>query len=173
MEQRDTTGGRVTAVGEDPSSQAPGVTVIARMAGAETGGVWSLVECVLARYQIGPPLHRHTYTTELIYVLEGTLVVTLGPRTVTALPGSAAVVPPGMVHTCFNPTAASVRLLLFRSPCHSAYDRRTLAALAALAWERHAPDAPAQAILQHEYDQFAVDARDGREPAAPSAGAEA
>lgn len=149
--------GWVTSTGVEPVVRIAGATVIARVSGRDTGGAWSLIETTLYRYYTRTPAHWHAHTTEMLYILEGTLVVTLGPQTVTATPGSVVFVPPGVVHTCFNPTAASARLLLFRSPSSGTQDRQVLSELAGWAWQRLLPGDPARERLERDYDQQTVD----------------
>jgi mannose-6-phosphate isomerase-like protein (cupin superfamily) len=52
----------------------------------------------------------------VFYVLEGTLTLRLGDRTIEASPGSFACVPPGVVHTFRNDSGGPVRLLNFNTP---------------------------------------------------------
>jgi quercetin dioxygenase-like cupin family protein len=52
----------------------------------------------------------------MFYVLEGTLTLRLGDRTIEAGPGSFACVPPGVVHTFRNDSDGPVRLLNFNTP---------------------------------------------------------
>ena len=52
----------------------------------------------------------------MFYVLEGTLTLRLGDRTIEAGPGSFACVPPGVVHTFANDGEGPVRLLNFNTP---------------------------------------------------------
>jgi oxalate decarboxylase/phosphoglucose isomerase-like protein (cupin superfamily) len=52
----------------------------------------------------------------MFYVLDGTLTLRLGDRTIEAGPGSFACVPPGVVHTFRNDSDDPVRLLNFNTP---------------------------------------------------------
>jgi oxalate decarboxylase/phosphoglucose isomerase-like protein (cupin superfamily) len=52
----------------------------------------------------------------MFYVLEGTLTLRLGDRTIKSGPGSFACVPPGVVHTFRNDGDGPVRLLNFTTP---------------------------------------------------------
>jgi quercetin dioxygenase-like cupin family protein len=49
-------------------------------------------------------------------VLEGTLTLRLGDRTIEAGPGTFACVPPGVVHTFRNDSDGAVRVLSFNTP---------------------------------------------------------
>jgi oxalate decarboxylase/phosphoglucose isomerase-like protein (cupin superfamily) len=52
----------------------------------------------------------------MFYVLEGTLTLRLGDRTIEAGPGTFACVPPGVVHTFRNASDGPVRVLNFNTP---------------------------------------------------------
>ena len=52
----------------------------------------------------------------MFYVLDGTLTVRLGDRTIEAVPGSFVCVPPGVVHTFRNDSDGPVRFLNFNPP---------------------------------------------------------
>jgi mannose-6-phosphate isomerase-like protein (cupin superfamily) len=134
-----------------------GVAVTVYTAGSDTGGAWSLVDITLARYTCGLTLHVHTHTTERLTVLEGLLVCTLDGRTITLGRGDRIDVPPGVAHTCFNPTAAPTRLRLWRAPVPPDQQRDDLAALTALAWQAMVPDPADRARLAQAYDQQAAE----------------
>jgi mannose-6-phosphate isomerase-like protein (cupin superfamily) len=138
------------------SPETSSVTVMVHTAGIDTGGAWSLVELTLARYTCGLPLHVHAHTTERLTVLEGLLVCTLGTRTITLRCGDRVEVPPGIAHTCFNPTAALARLRLWRAPVPPDQQRADLAALTVLAWQTIVRDPADQARLYQMYDQQPV-----------------
>ncbi|MFL5804518.1 MAG: cupin domain-containing protein [Roseiflexaceae bacterium] len=42
--------------------------------------------------------------------------ITLGEETITATPGASVYIPPGVVHTFFNPTAEPVKFLVWLTP---------------------------------------------------------
>ena len=52
----------------------------------------------------------------MFYVLDGTLTLRLGDRTIEAGSGTFACVPPGVVHTFRNDSDGPVRLLNFNTP---------------------------------------------------------
>lgn len=67
----------------------------------DTGGVFSVVELVTPP-QGGVSLHVHEREDELVYVLDGTLEVTLGDQTMTATAGVLALLPRGIPHAFTN-----------------------------------------------------------------------
>jgi len=91
-----------------------GLTVLAT--GAETGGVFALVTLTLPPHDVGPPLHCHPQQSEGCYVVAGTLALACNDCTTTLTAGTAALVPAGMMHTCWNPTAAPTTVLLIYRP---------------------------------------------------------
>jgi len=84
--------------------------------GAQTAGAFALAELVQPRELPGPPLHVHRECDETYYVLEGTLTVRLGARTIDAVAGSFVLIPRGVVHTFTNRGARPARFLGTISP---------------------------------------------------------
>ena len=103
-------------------------TTVMKATAATTGGAFSLAEATFPPGMAGPPPHAHHHTTDTFYVLEGTLRVTLGERTLDAPAGSYILVPPGVVHTFANASAASVRFLNLNAPGGGEHYLRDLAA---------------------------------------------
>jgi quercetin dioxygenase-like cupin family protein len=80
----------------------------------ETGGAYALIEHTVVAD--GPPPHIHTAEEEAFYVLEGTLDVLVGERTVTATAGDFVLVPRGTVHTFSRAGSTAAKVLLIISP---------------------------------------------------------
>ena len=104
------------APGEGRTITGLGVSIIYRVSNEATGGAWALLEYVAPPHFGGPPPHWHAHTAELFYILEGTVAFMLGEETIMAAPGTSVHVPPGLVHTFFNPTADPVRFLVWLTP---------------------------------------------------------
>lgn len=99
------------------------------------------------------PAHVHRATTEWFYVLSGTLAFTLNDETIMARSGSFLVVTPGVVHTFWNPTAATATLLGTQSRADFAdYLTDVTAYLATTSWPPL--DMTPLHTLAAEYDQF-------------------
>src|SRR5436190_11889464 len=81
-----------------------------------TDGGFFLSETVVEPGFPGPPLHRHRELTDMFYVLEGTLTLTVDGDEAEAPPGTFACVPPGTVHTFANCSDGPVRFLNFNIP---------------------------------------------------------
>jgi mannose-6-phosphate isomerase-like protein (cupin superfamily) len=64
---------------------------------------------------IAPP-HIHHSDDEAWYVLEGVLHVRRGDEVLEARAGSAVLIPRGMIHTYWNPSAERTRYLLMMTP---------------------------------------------------------
>ena len=82
----------------------------------DVGGSYSLHENILPAGSPGPRPHIHRNHEEAFYVLEGELMMRIGPRMITASVGSFLVVPRGVVHQPSNPGAQPARVLLIFSP---------------------------------------------------------
>ena len=113
--------------GEGEHHDAGAAQIVIKAAGEHTGGAFFLTESTLAPGFAGPPPHRHRQLHDMFYVLEGTLTLRLGYRTVKAGPGSFACVPPGVVHTFRNDSDGPVRLLNFNTPAGFEHYMRDLA----------------------------------------------
>jgi len=71
--------------------------LLLRLAGADTGGAYSLVEQI---DQPGPgvPLHIHEREDEAFHVVEGGVELQLGDRALVGGPGTTAFLPRGIAH---------------------------------------------------------------------------
>ena len=108
--------GIVLAPGGGDSHALVGVVLTFKTVGAQSGGRWLVMEYNAPPQASGPPPHWHKVTTEIFYVLEGTLTLSAGDATINAGPGGYAYVPPGTVHTFSNQTDAPVKFLAVASP---------------------------------------------------------
>lgn len=64
----------------------------------------------------GPKPHLHERHADSFYVLEGELEFRVGGEMVRAGPGSALLVPPGVVHAFTNPGPGRARFLNIKAP---------------------------------------------------------
>jgi mannose-6-phosphate isomerase-like protein (cupin superfamily) len=83
--------------GEGPIYWILGLPGQAKATGAQTAGMFSLVEA-LCPPGYATPLHIHYLEDEALYVLKGQLSVTIGGRTVAADAGSFVYQPRGIAH---------------------------------------------------------------------------
>lgn len=87
-----------------------------RLAAADTGGVFSLCEYVIAGEGPSPPIHVHERTDETFHVLEGRLLVHVEHEDVHLDPGATLFVRRGSKHTFANPSSDPVRFLILYTP---------------------------------------------------------
>lgn len=81
----------------------------------DTGGAWSVVELKeLPGYKT--PFHKHNYTDEAYYVLEGVLTAKIADKTYELPAGSYIVIPRGTPHGQANFGKVPVRVLLTMTP---------------------------------------------------------
>ena len=102
--------------GEGRSVRLLGERYAVKLAGAETGGAFALVETEVPPGAAGPPPHRHHRTDETFYVLSGELEYTADGATVRAGAGSVVRVPRGVLHTYRNAGAEPARQLVAIAP---------------------------------------------------------
>src|SRR5678816_422285 len=86
------------------------------LAGAETGGGFSLVEHPIPPRTLAAPLHRHDREDEYSYVLEGRMGALLGDEVVYAEPGDLVFKPRQQWHTFWNAGDEPCRILEIISP---------------------------------------------------------
>jgi quercetin dioxygenase-like cupin family protein len=82
----------------------------------DTGGRFSVMEHRLAAHGPHPPVHVHDQLDYAIYILEGTVVLTVEQRQLTAPAGSFALVPYGIAHSFANPSDTVARLVEVDAP---------------------------------------------------------
>lgn len=86
------------------------------LASHDTGGSFALVTLTLPPFCAGDAPHSHPAHAEGWYVLGGSLAVTVGDHTLMLRVGETALVPPGVLHTCWNPTATTTTVLQIAIP---------------------------------------------------------
>jgi quercetin dioxygenase-like cupin family protein len=108
--------GEVLPAGAGEAVTAAGVAITFKTTGAKSAGQFLTLEYTAPPRFSGPPPHWHKVTTEIFYVLEGSLTVTIDGQSTTVGPGGYAFVPPGVVHGFANQTDAPVRYFGIASP---------------------------------------------------------
>jgi mannose-6-phosphate isomerase-like protein (cupin superfamily) len=93
-----------------------GMTITLRTMSQESDSACAVFESTVTPYFTGHQPHVHRLTTEVFYIIQGSLAFTLGDETVIARQGSVVHVAPGVVHRFWNPTAAPATFLVFQSP---------------------------------------------------------
>ncbi|MCC6313838.1 MAG: cupin domain-containing protein [Thermomicrobiales bacterium] len=121
--------------GEGRSARLLGEVYTVKLGGADTGGVFALVEQTIPAGTSGPPPHRHHQTDETFYIVDGEMAFMAGDATIHAGTGDVVRVPRGLLHTYRNVGEGTARLMLTVTP--AGFEEFFLAA-------GEAPDAPAQ-----------------------------
>ncbi len=93
-----------------------GFGVVLKLAGAETGDSFSVVEHPLAPGVLGSPPHTHTNEDEYSFVVEGKIGVMVGEEVYEAGPGSYVIKPRGVPHAFWNSGPEPARIVEIISP---------------------------------------------------------
>ena len=93
----------------------PGTVMTFLITGKDTGGSFFLAEMSVPPGG-GPPPHVHQREDESFYMLEGTLTVQVGGKTLAASAGDVAFLPRGIVHSFKNTGDAKARALVVTTP---------------------------------------------------------
>jgi mannose-6-phosphate isomerase-like protein (cupin superfamily) len=130
------------------------MTVTLRIMDQESSGACAVFESTVTPYFAGHQPHVHRQTTEVFYIVQGSLAFTLGDETVIARQGGVVHVAPGVVHRFWNPTAAPATYLVFQSP--GGFEQYFVELAALLAGELSLPavDMRRFETLGMKYDQF-------------------
>ncbi|MGB6580416.1 MAG: cupin domain-containing protein [Streptosporangiaceae bacterium] len=92
-----------------------GDTYTTLLSGAQTGGVFTLLEALVLP-EAGPPPHAHHREEETFFLLQGHMVFAVGGETYDAHPGAAIYVPRNVAHSYRNVGAGSAKMLFMYSP---------------------------------------------------------
>ncbi len=139
---------KVVQPGEgDVGGLAPGVGVVFKIDGEDSGGVLSIVEHPFAVGALVPP-HVHHLEDEYSIVLEGEIGFRSNDREVVLGPGGYIVKPRGEVHAMWNAGAIPARMIEVISPAGFEGFFRELSAMTATG----RPDIETIAALGQRYD---------------------
>jgi quercetin dioxygenase-like cupin family protein len=84
-----------------------------------TSGSLACLEVVVRPGGLVAPVHVHTYEDETVFVIEGTVSVRLGDRTMRVDAGSMVFGPRGVPHTFWNDGGTTVRMMMTVIPGES------------------------------------------------------
>lgn len=101
--------------GKGKAYWGPGNQLTFLVTGEETGGAFFMAEGLVLPGG-GPPPHIHSREDESFYLLEGTLTVQIGDRTLQASPGDFVYLPRGIAHFFRNAGKESARMLVTATP---------------------------------------------------------
>jgi quercetin dioxygenase-like cupin family protein len=108
-------GAKFVAAGNGATYWGPGDEVRFLMTGEETGGAFFMMEALVAPGG-GPPPHIHHREDESFYLLQGTLTINVGDKTINAVPGDFAHLPRGIVHSFKNTSNETAKMLVTITP---------------------------------------------------------
>jgi mannose-6-phosphate isomerase-like protein (cupin superfamily) len=92
-------------MGEGSQVELSGQLIVRKAGGLTTGGMWVLQEVTFAPY-CHSAMPCTSNIARVFYIVAGMLAFTIGEETITVTRGATVVIPPGLVHASFNPTAA-------------------------------------------------------------------
>ena len=117
---------------------------------SEDGGTFSVTDFRMAPPPApGPPPHIHDDADECVYVLDGTLEMSVGERTIVGGPGSVMLAPRGSIHSLVNAGSDTARIIVVLSPSGFEGYWREMAELRATLGGP--PDAATSEVLQEKY----------------------
>jgi mannose-6-phosphate isomerase-like protein (cupin superfamily) len=95
--------------GDTLVNTATGETITFLETAADTGGVYTLIECTVRPGGGVPMAHVHPYQSETFEIIEGELSMKAGRDKLVAQPGDVVLVSPGQVHKFWNAGDEPVR----------------------------------------------------------------
>ena len=145
----------VLAAGQGQAIRIRNGNVVFKVVGAETNGQVGIFEQTMQKGDPGPVAHFHKETTEMFYLLEGSLDFVLNGSRQVVEAGGFVRVPPNTVHQFSQRGEIPARFLIMFSP--GKVREKYFEGLAAIAGEHGPPDRPRLVALMHEHDQFLAD----------------
>jgi mannose-6-phosphate isomerase-like protein (cupin superfamily) len=82
----------------------------------QSQGHLMMVRYIVPTNYPGPPPHIHAHSDEAFYVLDGTLTITIGDRSIEATAGGMVFVPRGVAHTFANGQDELATMLVIMTP---------------------------------------------------------
>ena len=131
-----------------------GIQIELKAVGADTDGRLTVMELSVPARSAGPRAHYHAHTDEAFYVLDGTLTIQVGDKSIRAEAGAFVLVPQGMVHTVSNEEGSPARYLALFTPSGLEGWFEELASLSQPGMPM--PDSETFAALSQKYDHVVV-----------------
>ena len=103
------------AAGSGLTYLGPGDTIRFLITGEETDGAFFMAEVSVAPGG-GPPPHIHHREDESFFLLQGTLIVHVGDKTLSASPGDFVHLPRGIKHSFQNTSNETAKMLVTITP---------------------------------------------------------
>ncbi|PSB11044.1 cupin domain-containing protein [Pleurocapsa sp. CCALA 161] len=140
--------------GEGQSVQIGTSTCTFKATGKDTHGNFGLFEFVMEPKSKGASPHLHKQLTEMFYVVEGEVELSLDDRKVLATPGSFMLVPENTPHGFSNPGQTRSKLLIMFCPADER--EKYFEGLAALTKNGRQPSQEELLELMEKFDQYPV-----------------
>jgi quercetin dioxygenase-like cupin family protein len=125
-----------------------------KVTGKDTHGHFGLFEFVMEPGTSGASPHIHKQLTEIFYVVEGEVELSLDRRTVTAVPGAVMLVPENVPHGFSNPGLVRSKLLILFCPADPR--EQYFEGLAKLTENGRQPSQIELLELMRKFDQYPV-----------------
>ena len=145
----------ILGAGQGRSIRIRNGNVVFKTVGADNGGRVGIFEQTMQQGDPGPVPHFHKETTEMFFLLEGSLEFHLDDVVRVVEAGGFVRVPPNTVHHFSQRGEVPARFLIMFTPGKAR--ERYFEGLAAIAAEDGPPDRKRLVALMHEYDQFLAD----------------
>lgn len=104
------------AADDRPSTRLQNLGVKFMIAGAQTGGAFSVVEHPMGPLSLAAPYHTHSLEDEYSIVLEGEVGFALDDKVIVGRPGDTIFKPRDVRHTFWNATNHPARILEIITP---------------------------------------------------------
>ena len=144
----------ISQPGESDSIQLGQNVCVFKVKGEHTDNQFGLFELTMQPGSGGPRPHIHKQMTEIFYVVEGEVELTLNEKTVTAQSGAVMVVPQSVPHAFANPgQVQSKRLSMF---CPARSREKYFEGLAELTKDGRQASEHEILELMHRFDQYLV-----------------
>ncbi len=144
----------VSQPGESDSVQLGQNVCVFKVKGEHTDEQFGLFELTMQPGSGGPRPHIHKQMTEIFYVVEGEVELTLDEEKVTAQPGAVMVVPQSIPHAFANPGQTQSKLLIMFCPAKSR--EKYFEGLAELTKDGRQASEQELLELMHQFDQYLV-----------------
>ncbi|MAD19063.1 MAG: hypothetical protein CMJ52_02435 [Planctomycetaceae bacterium] len=145
----------VLAAGQGRAIRIRNGNVVFKTVGADNGGRVGIFEQTMQRGDPGPVPHFHRETTEMFFLIEGSLEFFLDDAVLIIEAGGFVRVPPNTIHHFSQRGDVPARFLIMFTPGKAR--EKYFEGLAAIASEDGPPDRNRLVALMHEYDQFLAD----------------
>lgn len=144
----------ISQPGESDAVQLGQNVCVFKVKGEHTDDQFGLFELTMQPGSGGPSPHIHKQMTEIFYVVEGKVELTLDEKKSIAQPGAVMVVPKNVPHAFANPGKVQSKLLIMFCPAKSR--EKYFEGLAELTKDGRKASEQEMLDLMHRFDQYRV-----------------